>query len=432
MKRSVFFLIIFFSFFSAEAQRSNFDAPADSTSWLIKAYTDSINAYRMRIDSLQNANAGISEASSSHIDFTRLFLPLTFYSNITGRKFLLAGRDDASLFPLRDYVDDVLMSIYLHRPDLVSELDRHIEKAGPIITEAPVKIDNKPKIADKVAPVVEKSDVEVVPVVVKRPNFWTFKGDLNLQINQNYVSGNWYQGGESNYSMIGRTTLRANYNNKQKVKWDNTLEARLGLATSKGDTIHSLKATENLLRLTSNFGLQATKKWYYTVELEASTQIVKGYRVNNPNCYTAIFAPLNAKLSLGMDYNISWFKNKLTGKVHLAPLTYSLRYCSRSELVKSYGIEEGKHIFDDYGSSFRIEARWTPVTNFYWNVRLTGFTSYKRAELAMENTFHFQFSKYISCDLFIYPRFDDSRVRDEHHAYWQFKEYMSFGLSYSF
>jgi len=296
MKRSVFFLIIFFSFFSAEAQRSNFDAPADSTSWLIKAYTDSINAYRMRIDSLQNANAGISEASSSHIDFTRLFLPLTFYSNITGRKFLLAGRDDASLFPLRDYVDDVLMSIYLHRPDLVSELDRHIEKAGPIITEAPVKIDNKPKIADKVAPVVEKSDVEVVPVVVKRPNFWTFKGDLNLQINQNYVSGNWYQGGESNYSMIGRTTLRANYNNKQKVKWDNTLEARLGLATSKGDTIHSLKATENLLRLTSNFGLQATKKWYYTVELEASTQIVKGYRVNNPNCYTAIFAPLNAKV----------------------------------------------------------------------------------------------------------------------------------------
>ena len=432
MKRVIFFFFILFSAVGVFAQRVTPTVPADSVSWLIKAYTDSINVYRQRIDSIQDANAGLASGNSSHIDFTRLLLPVTFYSNISGRKFSLDGNSDASTFPFRDYIDDILLNVYLHRPDLVSVVDRQIEKAGPIITEAPTKIEAKPQMSDKVAPVVEKSDVAVVPVVVKRPNFWTFKGDLNLHINQNYVSGNWYQGGESNYSMIGRTTLRANYNNKQKVKWDNTLEARLGLATSKGDTIHSLKATENLLRLTSNFGLQATKKWYYTVELEASTQIVKGYRVNKPNCYTAIFAPLNAKLSLGMDYNISWFKNKLTGKVHLAPLTYSLRYCSRSELVKSYGIEEGKHIFDDYGSSFRIEARWTPVTNFYWNVRLTGFTSYKRAELAMENTFHFQLSKYISCDLFIYPRFDDSRVRDEHHAYWQFKEYMSFGLSYSF
>ena len=66
MKRTFFFFIILSSFVSVSAQRSGFEAPADSSSWLIKAYTDSINAYRMRIDSLQNANA-ISEGINSMV-----------------------------------------------------------------------------------------------------------------------------------------------------------------------------------------------------------------------------------------------------------------------------------------------------------------------------------------------------------------------------
>ena len=41
-------------------------------------------------------------------------------------------------------------------------------------------------------------------------------------------------------------------------------------------------------------------------------------------------------------------------------------------------------------------------------------------------------SKYITANIFLYPRFDDSNVRDEDLGYWQFKEYTSIGLSYSF
>lgn len=51
----------------------------------------------------------------------------------------------------------------------------------------------------------------------------------------------------------------ANYNNKQKLKWDNKVEMRLGYQTSKGDTVHTLKTSDDMIRYTGKLGLQASK-----------------------------------------------------------------------------------------------------------------------------------------------------------------------------
>lgn len=49
-----------------------------------------------------------------------------------------------------------------------------------------------------------------------------------------------------------------------------------------------------------------------------------------------------------------------------------------------------------------------------------------------ENTFVMQINKWMSAQLFVYPRFDDGVGRDGHHGYWQFKEFASIGFSYVF
>lgn len=68
-----------------------------------------------------------------------------------------------------------------------------------------------------------------------------------------------------------------------------------------------------------------------------------------------------------------------------------------------------------------------------WKTRLYGYTTYERTEVEWENTFTFQFNKYISTNIFIYPRFDDgSSVRHDDYGYWQFKEYASIGLHIHF
>ena len=49
-----------------------------------------------------------------------------------------------------------------------------------------------------------------------------------------------------------------------------------------------------------------------------------------------------------------------------------------------------------------------------------------------ENQFELKVTKYISANLFLYPRFDDGNTRDEDMGYFQLQEWSSIGLSYSY
>ena len=52
--------------------------------------------------------------------------------------------------------------------------------------------------------------------------------------------------------------------------------------------------------------------------------------------------------------------------------------------------------------------------------------------ISWENTFDFKVSRYLSTTLFIHPRFDDGvKLTDDNRSYFQFKEMLTFGLSYS-
>ena len=121
-----------------------------------------------------------------------------------------------------------------------------------------------------------------VSLEIFKPNFWKFSGDYNLQFMQSHFSRNWYKSGDDNLSAVANVILRYNYNNQQKIKWDNMLEMKVGIQNSPSDTIHKLKTTSDLLRYTGKLGLQATKKWYYTFQILATSQFVRGYKSNDP------------------------------------------------------------------------------------------------------------------------------------------------------
>ena len=387
----------------------------------VKNYEDSLLIQRHRIDSLQ--------LDANDIRYSKLFTPLTFYHAPAHRFLRLDPRAKGDSLDVM--LDQALMNVYLNRPDLVKSNEARLDLVGaPIADDAPRK--SKINIVEEVAPKAMEAEAAPVSIVVKKPNFWKFSGDYYLQFLQNYVSDNWYKGGESNYSMLGSITLQANYNNKQKVKWDNKLEMRLGYQTSKGDTIHKYKTSEDLLRYTGKLGLQATKKWYYSFQLIAQTQFTKSLKSNDKFVYSDFMSPFKLNLSVGMDYSIDWLNHRLKGSAHIAPLAFNWQYVGRSTLVTRYGLEEGHHGMTDYGSEFTLDFTWAFADNIRWKTRLYGYTTYERAELEWENTLSFQFNKYISTNIFLYPRFDDGAKRQEGESYWQFKEYASVGFSYSF
>lgn len=397
-----------------------------ASSAFLKSYIDSLVTIKAKLDSAQVYKDSVSVVFLPDSKYYSLFVPLTFYHNIAEERLELDSLDS------NDEVSDALYSIYMKRPDLVRSTQSQIDEVGPLISSEPKTVTPDANILEKTETSHENNAPLSFDIMVRKPNFWKFYGDYGLQIFQNYVSSNWYKGGESNYSVLGTIALQANYNNKSGFRWENKLEMKLGVQNSRSDTLHRFKSTEDLLRYTGKIGIQASKKWYYTLQLIASTQFMRGFKSNDAYIYSDFLSPITINPSVGMDYGVDWFKGRLKGSIHLAPLAYNWKYVHRIDLATRYGIDEGYHSASDFGSELTIDLAWNITNDISWKTRLYGYTSYKRSLVEWENTISFRVNRYITSNLFVYPRFDDSVARDDHHGYWMFKEYISLGFAYSF
>ena len=122
----------------------------------------------------------------------------------------------------------------------------------------------------------------------------------------------------------------------------------------------------------------------------------------------------------------------MVGDLNIGTFAYNYRYCDRADLAGGYGIKAGKHSLQDYGSRVDLNFNIAFIKNLTWRVESYFYTTYSRAEAQILNKFDFRFNKYLATHLEFYSRFDDSRERDDHHGYWMFRDYLSFGLSMNF
>ena len=420
-------------FATAQQNQDNVVEQVDSMA-TVNAYLDSLLAYRQKqMYMLQGGNVDDNNATKPDGRYYRLFAPLTFYRSPANKTLSISGDDSSTLGKdeVCDAVDRALLAVYLKRRDFVVGTETKLDKAGKVRDDLDKPVKNEVDLSKAVEPLPETPDIIPQGLVIQKPNFWTLKGDGNLQLMQTFVSDNWYKGGESNYSMVGQVTLSANYNNKSGVQLENILELKLGFLTSPSDTVHKFKTNNDLIRYTGRLGLQASKKWYYTLQLLAYTQFARGYKSNDKRVYSDFMSPFNLNIGLGMTYNLSAFDGKLTGKVNLSPFSYNWKYIDRKDLCAHYGIGD-HHAMDDFGSQITSEIAWKLSNTMQWKSRFYFYTTYSRVEMEWENTFQINLSKYISTNIFVYPRFDDSVGRDRDLGYWQFREYCSLGLSYAF
>ena len=378
-------------------------------------------------------SAGAAEKTDSLSGwYYRLFAPLTFYHSVANSQLSIASDNPDEVSRA---IDQALMNVYLKRPDLVKITQTEQQESGTIrqdLIDQPVV--QGVEMVEQAEPLPDMPEAEPVEVIIEKPVFWKYKGDGSLQFMQNYVSNNWYKGGESNYAAVGALTLEANYDNKSKWKWENKLELKLGFQTSPSDTVHKFKTNEDLIRLTSKVGLQAAKNWYYTLQVLAYTQFSRGFKANNEQVFSDFMSPFNLSVGLGMDYKVTALNKRLTGTINISPLAINYRYVDRTSLAASFGVKTDRHTHSltDFGSQLTASLEWNISDNVKWKTRLFGFTSYHRMELEWENTFTLKVSRFISANIFLFPRFDDANNYDDDLGYWQFKEYSSLGFSYSF
>ena len=394
---------------------------------LVKQYMDSLTVLRHQLDSLQQVNTKLRKESTDG-RYYRLFAPTTFYHSGANKQLSLSPETGDEV---TDAVDEALMRVYLQRPDLVKNDESNLRKIGSIREDVNQEIVPQVELTDIVEMVPDEPEIVPVHVMVRKPNFWKFKGDGYLQFLQYYVSDNWHKGGESSNSAQAAATLELNYNDHDKITLDNKLEMKLGILTSPSDTVNKFKTNNDLIRLTSKLGVQAHKHWYYTLQVLAYTQFAKGLKANDKNVYSDFMSPFDLNVGIGMEYKIDALNGRLTGTLNFLPFAFNFRYVDRMSLAKKNGIRGDHHTLEDFASQFTGELKWQIADQLSWKSRLFAITYYRQSKMEWENQFELKVTKYISANLFLYPRFDDANDPDDSLGYFQLQEWSSIGLTYS-
>ncbi|MDO4165137.1 MAG: DUF3078 domain-containing protein [Bacteroides sp.] len=382
-------------------------------------------------------------------EYYRMFVPFTYYRAPLNRYSQLEWKfqepdtipsmtnellpyDDSgftSMSRADEVVDRTMLQAYVGCPRLVVSTEDEIDEGRLYQDNIAKEASSTPSVLEvakikKAATVTEDADV-----VIHKPNWWTTGGSASLQMTQNFISNNWYKGGESTISMLANVQLTANYNDKEKIQWENLLDAKLGFGSAPSDEYHDFLVSTDQLRLYSKLGIQAATKWYYTISTEFKTQFCHGYNANDPDLVSAFFAPADWATSIGMDYKLK--KSKFTLSVFIAPLTYSMRYVGNSGVDEtSFGLDEGKSVSHSFGSEIQPTLSWKITSAITLDSRLDYLTSYNWVRIEWENTFNFVLNNYLSTKLYIYARYDDSSAPTTGSSYFQLKELLSFGINY--
>ena len=364
----------------------------------------------------------------------RMALPPTFYSSSVLQQFSTSRKPVVPDVHLESMymVNDAFANMYVNRPELVMQTDANIKQAGTLRKDVQQPLISDTKLADKVVAVdLDKELNEDVELVTRKPNFWSFPGSGELKFTQYYYSENWHKGGNNTYSMLAILRQRANYDNRQKIKWENYLEMELGFQTVS-DKYRSLKPTNNLLRLTTKLGYKAFKTVYYTTEVRASTQLVSAYDDNSKNLRTAMLSPIDLRVSVGMEYNFRSKGGAFWGKLYVAPCAYDMRYVKHDNLVGRYGIKAGKHSYHKFGPYSTLEHNWNIYKNISWTGKIYWVSNFEYTNIEWENRFRFTINKYLNAELWMMPKFDDSsRSYKGDHGYLMMSEWFALGFNYN-
>ena len=143
---------------------------------MVTLYMDSLLRFRAHQDSAHLdgfvSTMAMSTLPKLGIEYKLMFMPTTFYKGVS-HNFFDIDRD-------ANVIDESLLSLYLHRPDLVRSTQSQLDRAGDIRKAETVHVDHAPEIVEKVAPKPQETVVAPLDIVVLKPNFWTYSGDYYL------------------------------------------------------------------------------------------------------------------------------------------------------------------------------------------------------------------------------------------------------------
>lgn len=268
---------------------------------------------------------------------------------------------------------------------------------------------------------------------------WVVGGNLGLNFSQVGLS-NWAAGGKSTISVAGLGSVFANYKG-QDVLWVNQLE--VGYGVTKLGT-QSFRKSDDRILLTSKFGYRASDVLNYTGLLDLRSQFVDAFNyerfdkgeVASAELVSRFFAPAFLNIGIGMEYKPNdWFS------VVVSPVANRVVFVLDDSLssVGAFGVEPGKRVKNDLGSSLSVFAKKDLVENVSVQTRLNMFSKYAQMDaivVTWETLFNFRINSFMAAsfatDVFYDPAIVINRDDGTRGPATQFRNVLNIGLTYKF
>lgn len=275
----------------------------------------------------------------------------------------------------------------------------------------------------------------VLPEETLRQIHWLHGIGAAMQFSQAYVSKNWYQGGNNHLALLFNFYWNVQLNQvyHPNLLFQSALSYKLGLNSTPQDEVHSYSISEDVLQYNLNTGLKAFKKWFYSLNLQFKTQILRNYEQNSMKRKASFLSPGDFNLGLGMAYSHQNEKKTLQLTATVSPISYNLKTCITDKIDHAqFNISPGRHSRSEIGSNGEFNMLWKITPNIDYRTRVFLFTDYDYFLGDWENTFSFAINKFLSTQIYVHMRYDTSTDMSTSWKHFMLREVLSFGLSYTF
>lgn len=283
---------------------------------------------------------------------------------------------------------------------------------------------------------------------------WKKGGLVTLNFSQASFS-NWAAGGQNSISLNGLFSGFLNYKTTT-ASWENMLDVGYGIL-KQGKQGKFIK-TDDKIDLSSKYGRNASKTWYYAALFNFKTQMTAGYEYPNDSIKISDFlAPAYLLGALGMDY-----KPTSTFTCFIAPITLKTTIVNNTALADAgaFGVEpavydsnnalikHGQGIRNEFGGYVRVVYKTTFFEDKSVSLltKLDLFSNYQHnpenIDVSWETIIGFKVNKFIAATITTHILYDDDvgvqvdnnkdGIVDAIGPRTQVKEVLGIGFSYKF
>jgi len=270
-----------------------------------------------------------------------------------------------------------------------------------------------------------------------RKRHWMRNFSASLHFSQGYVSPNWYAGGENNINGNASVNYHVELNEKYHpdLLFKTDMQYSLGATSAKNDTVRGYNVNTDYFKISTNFGIRAVKRWYYSITANFNTRLFNLYQGNSENLLQSIFSPGYLSVGVGMTYGYGNKKGNFSVNASINPLSYDLKMCLNDKLnPQNFGIKEGHKTLNSYGSSATVNMSWRIAYNISMSSYFYCFTDFERAYADWNNTINFTINRFLTTTLQFNFRYDTDTRRTDNPKWKKLQMYenLSFGFTYNF